>query len=341
MPARRNCLKKAILAFAVLTLQHVLRPNLAFGAKCRRHVLGAGHRILNLSPRHLHRGQRQQLQRAERRSSALPGIHSADAAPVAVAPDFPEVCRLQCPEVLEALRRAQLPRNRRSAARDLKPGCRDRDRGGPEKVQHRQKSRDDLGCRGCTLGLTTDYGKNVAISSAATRVRPELTRVLCAACRAADPEFRFTSIQVNLNTRYAMHTDGYDAGASRMLSCGNFTLGRMWLHNWAAGNWSLVDTHDQWIAFDGREFHLTEEWDGPERYSLVFFTNSGWCGQNLQPGVRQTLEALGFPWPQQSDTFQRLLPMPPERRADAEKTMPPDLAKAELPSELLAELPEL
>lgn len=217
-----------------------------------------------------------------------------------------------CGNALRALRAAALPRNKRLAAFELGGG-------------------KGLCSRGCTLGLTQDRATGAALASAVTRKRPELARELCAACREAEPDFRFTSIQVNLNTRYRMHTDGYDAGPSRMLCCGNFSGGRMWLHSWAERSWEAVDAHDHWVAFDGREFHLTEPWDGPERYSLVYFTHPTWANAELlRPGARALLEDLGFPWPQsEADTFSRVLPPSSERRPAAEADLPPEFLVAE------------
>jgi len=202
--------------------------------------------------------------------------------------------------VLIALRKAVLPLNKRRVAGRMA----------------------GMECRGCTLGITEDYGTGRVVMTAATRKRPQLARALCDACRTADPNFRFTSIQVNLNTRYSMHTDGYDAGPSRMYCCGNFTRGRMWLHSWKAGAWQAIDVHNRWIGFDGREFHMTESWDGPERFSLVYFTHPGWRSNKLASDAQAQLEDLGFAWPARADEFGTDLPGPRERSAAAESTLP-------------------
>jgi len=183
-------------------------------------------------------------------------------------------------------------------------------------------------CRGFTLGLSLGYGRGLVAPTAATRQWPQLTRLLCAACRAADPEFRFTSIQVNLNTKYWMHTDGKDAGPSRMICFGNFKEGRLWLHDGDENTWSAVDCHDRWAAFDGREFHLTEDWQGPERYSLVYFSSDLWKKAHRSKkgqAAKAELEALGFPWPERHDTFQNCLLPEGKRRIAAVDALPPQL----------------
>ncbi|CAE7453236.1 unnamed protein product [Symbiodinium natans] len=199
-------------------------------------------------------------------------------------------------DMLDALRRFQhvLPRNKR-------------------KVAGRMPSKGL--CKGCTLGLTTDYkfgGPGTPVVSKATRAHPKLVQVLCRGCRAACPDFKFTSIQVNVNTKYKMHTDGFDAGPSRMVALGDFSRGRLWLHASRNNSWRLVDVRNTWIAFDGREFHLTEEWQGSERYSLVFFTNHLW--DQLGPEEQHQLGELGFPWPETADVFPEEISWPDERQ---------------------------
>lgn len=211
-----------------------------------------------------------------------------------------------CSALLPVLRASQLPFNRRRAA-----------------------ARGTFGeCRGCTLGLVSDHGSGRASLSAATRAHPALARALCAALRASEPSFEFTSVQVNLNARYRLHSDGRDAGPSRMLSCGDFAAGRMWLHAAAAEAWQAVDAHDHWVAFDGRDLHLTEAWVGPERYSLVFFTAPEWSAAGP---ARAPLEQLGFPWPSRAARHLHPAEDAEEAAAEAERwqaalrTLPPEV----------------
>lgn len=285
---------------------------------CDAWLCGGGYRpTKRLQPR----SQMQLLHTAQTRPRTRPSTRTRATAVSVATPTQP----LKLPtlldaegsmEVLKALRKNLFPRNRRPVAFDAARG---------------------KWCRGCTIGLTQDYATGEAIPTAATRKRPELARVLTQACKDVDPDFRFTSIQVNLNTRYRMHTDGFDAGPSRMLCCGNFTEGRLWLHSWAEQKWQPFDCRDRWVAFDGREYHMTEPWGGPERYSLVYFTHPAWSSsEQLRPGTKTFLEDLGFPWPRSAaDTFRAQLPKPSERRATATASLPPQLwaAEMELPRE--------
>ena len=43
-----------------------------------------------------------------------------------------------------------------------------------------------------------------------------------------------------MNTKYCMHTDGFDAGPSRMVALGEFCRGRLWLHASKTNSWSGV-----------------------------------------------------------------------------------------------------
>ena len=59
---------------------------------------------------------------------------------------------------------------------------------------------------------------------------------------------------------------------------------------------------------------MCEDWQGPERYSLVFFTNHLW--DELPSEAESHLKRLGFPWPQRRDVFEKEL-IWPERRMKA------------------------
>lgn len=107
---------------------------------------------------------------------------------------------------------------------------------------------------------------------------------------------------------------------------------RLWLHSEAEDSWSAIDCHDRWISFDGREFHLTEDWDGPERYSLVYFTNPLWRRAKKNKAGRRTRDQLldlGFNWPEEDgDEFGTSMVPERERRAAAIASMPDCISQA-------------
>ena len=56
-----------------------------------------------------------------------------------------------------------------------------------------------------------------------------LIRTLCEAARDLDPELKFTSIQVNKDSKYGLHCDSSNLGLSGFLGLGNFTGGWSYL----------------------------------------------------------------------------------------------------------------
>ena len=56
-----------------------------------------------------------------------------------------------------------------------------------------------------------------------------LIRTLCDAARDLDPELKFTSIQVNKDSKYGLHCDSSNLGLSGFLGLGNFTGGWSYL----------------------------------------------------------------------------------------------------------------
>jgi hypothetical protein len=105
------------------------------------------------------------------------------------------------------------------------------------------------------------------------------------------PGFKFTSIQVNVNTTSAPHVDGGNSGPSIIVGAGNYTGGRTVLwpsfdrkdstlkghsKNWQKENMPkppvAVDISTQTLRFDGdKTWHASETFTGM-RWSFVFFT---------------------------------------------------------------------
>jgi hypothetical protein len=105
------------------------------------------------------------------------------------------------------------------------------------------------------------------------------------------PGFKFTSIQVNVNTTSAPHVDGGNSGPSIIIGGGNYTGGRTVLwpsfdrqdstlkghsKNWQKENMPkppvAVDISTQTLRFDGdKTWHASETFTGM-RWSFVFFT---------------------------------------------------------------------
>ena len=99
-------------------------------------------------------------------------------------------------------------------------------------------------------------------------------------------DFPFTSISVNFNYAARLHRDGNNAGVSLSRSLGVFTGGELiyWpnddkrtpLGQLRERDAVVVDTRINYTLFDGCRGHRVEPFFGGDRYSLVFFTVSGW-----------------------------------------------------------------
>ena len=86
-----------------------------------------------------------------------------------------------------------------------------------------------------------------------------LIRTLCDAARDLDPELKFTSIQVNKDSKYGLHCDSSNLGLSGFLGLGNFT-----------GGWSYL----------GCSFAIPHEYDS---YAHEHANGQASCGCTTQP----------------------------------------------------------
>ena len=106
-----------------------------------------------------------------------------------------------------------------------------------------------------------------------------------------DPEFRWSSIQVNVNTVADVHTDHNNYGPSYLLAGGGYTGGELCLYEESKnqsgpGGSGIVrlkdgkyyktkgyDLRTHAVKFDGRKWHSSETFKGT-RVSFVLFTHS-------------------------------------------------------------------
>ena len=86
-----------------------------------------------------------------------------------------------------------------------------------------------------------------------------------------NPNFKFTSIQVNKNNRTAKHKDGYNVGESYMIGLGNYTGGELKIFDENDKNPKTYQTKNKWIKFNGSIYpHETQPFQG-DRYTLVYY----------------------------------------------------------------------
>ena len=115
-------------------------------------------------------------------------------------------------------------------------------------------------------------------------------------CRKAfGIDFAFTSICLNKNYTARRHKDKGNLGPSAIIALGDFKGGD--LNTWSAnGNMQTTAIRNKVLIFDGNCEHAVEPYEGKERYSLVFFTVSGF--DKTPKAERNTLsKAIGVPFP--------------------------------------------
>lgn len=109
------------------------------------------------------------------------------------------------------------------------------------------------------------------------------------------PEFPYTTVQLNKDYATKMHVDGNNHGPSFIIGLGDYTGGEVWildengtveveipctLRGWphlrpgTKVKGRLEDCHNKWVKFDGNTPHMTMPYKG-SRISLVFFTRRG------------------------------------------------------------------
>lgn len=177
--------------------------------------------------------------------------------------------------------------------------------------------------RGAMCGLFV-YAHKIGVSSF-TRQFPWLTQLLAAFCRKEQPHFKFTSIQVNVDYASKPHVDRNNLGASFIIGLGNYTGGKLWVHDdigrkphtldediVLAPMYKKRDTYfgseinirNRWTRFDGNRLHFTRPFNGV-RYSLVYFTCDRYAESSAD--VRQELKKVGFSVHWESLKMQKML----------------------------------
>jgi len=90
--------------------------------------------------------------------------------------------------------------------------------------------------------------------------------------RQHNPNFKFTSIQINENQKTSKHKDGYNVGKSYIIGLGDYTGGEVRLYTKDGDKFKDINIKNRWATFDGSELeHETTPFKG-ERYTLVFYS---------------------------------------------------------------------
>lgn len=121
---------------------------------------------------------------------------------------------------------------------------------------------------GFCLGSVRQLDKGIVPSRFNPRF-PQLLKEACALMKAHDPNFKYTSIQVNKNMQCAPHRDAGNEGPSYIIGLGDYQGGDLVVQETSGPKTHNV--HNRFVHFDGRLVHHVLPFKG-ERYTLVFFT---------------------------------------------------------------------
>ena len=99
----------------------------------------------------------------------------------------------------------------------------------------------------------------------------ELYRMLEELIWEYDPNFKFTSIQVNDNNLCSKHKDSHNIGISYIIAVGNFDGGELRIWNETETEYEDVNIHNKFLSFNGsKRFHETLPFTG-NRYSIIYY----------------------------------------------------------------------
>lgn len=122
------------------------------------------------------------------------------------------------------------------------------------------------------LGKARQYNRKYLVDCARNKRYSKLLTKLRTAIKLFNPDFKYTSIQINKNVKCKTHRDKNNVGASVALSLGDFTGGGIIQYN-LDGTEKFIDTHNCFKYQDGDIPHTTAEFTG-ERYALIFYYHS-------------------------------------------------------------------
>ena len=99
----------------------------------------------------------------------------------------------------------------------------------------------------------------------------ELYRMLEELMWEYDPNFKFTSIQVNDNNLCSKHKDSHNIGISYIIAVGNFDGGELRVWNDDETEYEDVNIHNKFLCFNGsKHYHQTMPFTG-NRYSIIYY----------------------------------------------------------------------
>lgn len=96
---------------------------------------------------------------------------------------------------------------------------------------------------------------------------PKLYKLIRKLIKEEQPDFKYTTIQVNKNVLCPPHVDKNNVGPSYIIALGDYTGGDLVIKG------KPFNIKNKWKHFDGTQGHWVTPFNG-ERYSLVYFTHT-------------------------------------------------------------------
>ena len=143
-----------------------------------------------------------------------------------------------------------------------------------------------------TLGKVRAYHQLEMMNSSNNRTLKyqPLHLVLKQIIQKFNPDFKFTTIQINKNVKCPAHRDRNNVGASIALGLGDYTGGGIEQYE-EDGSTTYLDNHNKCVYQDGSLLHKTSDWIGT-RFAIIFFYHKGSLkedGYKLED-IQRTLE---------------------------------------------------
>ena len=150
------------------------------------------------------------------------------------------------------------------------------------------------GLSGC-LGLSVESASLNPVISPATRANEPAVRILLQVLKEAGfipSNFRFTSIQVNVDALLDKHVDKHNEGLSLIIAVSDSAFDGGQLEIRCNDSWVAFDIQNKPLVFDGNAEHRSVPFTNGRRFSLVLFHHSSFSKAPL--ATLRTLVELGF-----------------------------------------------
>eukprot|EP00462_Mataza_sp_D1_P027983 CAMPEP_0175175224 /NCGR_PEP_ID=MMETSP0087-20121206/33081_1 /TAXON_ID=136419 /ORGANISM="Unknown Unknown, Strain D1" /LENGTH=548 /DNA_ID=CAMNT_0016466805 /DNA_START=24 /DNA_END=1671 /DNA_ORIENTATION=- len=125
-------------------------------------------------------------------------------------------------------------------------------------------SPDNKPVNGFMLGLVYGLGGQGLKLSKSSVVFPDLTKFMTRYISTSipDPNFCYSSVQINFNYAAKRHVDGNNLGPSYIQGLGSYTGGQLW-----TADKGVIDCKGKWKTFDGTKEHGTQPFQGTRKAS--------------------------------------------------------------------------